>query len=150
MSYKSSTWRTGNSKTLPLGLCSSFWPSHSVFYTRFLHWSKLLLMTAFIASSSIILKTAVIHPTSSILSPPQKASPPATRSCLLPPLWPSHSQAAAAWPCSPLPSRSFPAGASTVATTPATLTPLGSTTGVATCQAIGCHQTATSTDPATT
>jgi hypothetical protein len=76
--YGSSTWWTGNSGTFPLGLYSPFRPSHSMCRTWFSHWFKLLLRTAFIAPSSIILKTAAIYPMSSILSPPQKASPPAT------------------------------------------------------------------------
>jgi hypothetical protein len=140
----------GNSKTLPSGLCSSFQPSHSVCHTRFLHWFKLMLTTAFIAPSSIILKTAVIHPMSSIFSPPQKASPPARQSHLLPFPWPSRSQAAAAQPRPPLPSCSLPAGTTTIATTSATLTPLGWTTCKATGQAIGHHQTATLMGPAIT
>ncbi len=140
----------GNSKMLPLGLCSSFWPSHSMCCTWFLHWFKLLLTTAFIAPSSIILKTVVIHPMRSILSPPQKASPPATRSCLLPPPWPSRIQDTTARPCPPLPSSSSPAGTTLAVTTPVTLTPPGLTTGKATGQAIGCHQIATLVGPANT
>ncbi len=151
VSYGSSTWQTGNSETFLLGLCSSFRPSHSVCCTRLSHWCKLLLTTAFIAPRSITLKTSVIHPMSSILSPPQKASPPAMQSCLLPPPWPSCSQATAAWPCPPPQlSCSLPAGTTTIAIIPATLTPPGLTTGKVTGQAIGCHQTATSTGPATT
>jgi hypothetical protein len=99
---------------------------------------------------TISLKTAAIYPTSSILPPQKKVIPPVTRSCLLPHLWPSCSQATATRPRPPpQPSHSLPAGTTTVATTPATLTPPGSTTGKATGQAIGCHQTATLTGPAT-
>jgi hypothetical protein len=150
VSYGSLTWRTGNSKTLPLGLCSSFWPYHAVCRTRFLHWFKLLLMTALIAPSLLILKTLVIHPMSSILSPPQKASPSVMQRRLLPPPWRSCSQATAAQPPPPpWPSCSSQAGTTLAVTTPATLIPLGLTTGKATGQVIG-HRTATLTGPATT
>jgi hypothetical protein len=151
VSYRSSTWRTRISETFPSELCSPFLPPHSVCCTQFSYWFNLLLMTVFIAFRSISLKTVAIHPTSSILPPSQKAIPPATRSCLLPPSWLSRSQATAAWPHPPLqPSCSLPAGTTTVATTPATLTPPGSKTGKATGQAIDRHQTATSTGPAMT
>ncbi len=50
----------------------------------------------------------------------------------------------------PWPSHSLTAGTTTLATTPATLTPPGLTTGKGTGQAIGCHQTATLTGSATT
>jgi hypothetical protein len=89
-------------------------------------------MTAYIAPRSITQKTAAIHPASSILSPPQKASPPATQSCLLPPPWPSRSQDAEAWPCPPLwPSCSSPDGTTLAATTVVTFTPPGLTAGKA-------------------
>jgi hypothetical protein len=78
------------------------------------------------------------------LAPSQKAILPAMQSCVLPPLWLSCSQAAEAWPHPPpRPSCSFPAGTTSAATTPATPTPLGLTTGKATDQAIGCYQKAT-------
>jgi hypothetical protein len=149
VSYGSSTWQTGNSETLPLGLCSSFWPYHAVCRTRILHWFKLLLMTALIFPSLLILKTLVIHPMSSILSPPQKASPSVTQRHLLPPPWRSFSQATAAQPPPPpWPSCTSPAGTILAVTTPATLIPR-LTTGKATGQVIG-HRTATSTSPVTT
>ncbi len=153
MSYGSLTWWTGNFKTFPSVLYLPFRPSHSVFHTRGSPWLNLPFTTAFIAPSSISLKTVAIHPMSSItISPPsQKAILPVTQSHLLPPLWPRCSQAAKAWPCPPLrPSCSFSTNTTSVATTPATLTPSGSTTGKATGQTIGHHQTATLTGPATT
>ncbi len=149
MLYGSLTQRTGNFEMFPFVLCLPFRPSHSTFYTRCSPRLNLPFMTAFIAPSSISLKTVVIHLTNSIsiLPPSQKAILPAMQSFLLPPPWPSCSQAAAARPRPPpRPSCSLPAGTTTVATTPATLTPLGSTTGKATGQAIG-HQTATLTVP---
>ncbi len=135
----------GNSETFPSGLCLPFLPSHSMCRTRFSHWFN--FATVYIDLLLIILKTAAIHPTSSILSPLQKASPPATQSCLLPPLWLSCSQATAAWPTSWL-SCSSPPGTTLAAMIVVTLTPPGSTTGKAIGQAIG--QTATLTGPATT
>jgi hypothetical protein len=150
VSYGSSTQWTGNFEMFPSGLCSPFRPSHSMCHTRFSPWFNLPFTTAFIAPRLISLKTVAIHPTCSILPPPQKASLLATQSCLLPPPWPSCSQAAAARPRPPLqPSRILPAGTTPVATTVATLTPPGSTIGEATGQAIG-HQTAALAGPATT
>ncbi len=145
MSYESLTWRMGKSKTFPSWLCVPFLPSHSVCCTRLSHWFN--FTTVYIAPLSIILKTATIHPTSSILSLPQKASLPAMQSCLIPPPWPSHSQAAAAW-LPPWPSFSTPTGTTLAATIVVTLTPPGLTTGKAIGQAIG--RTATSTGPVTT
>jgi hypothetical protein len=140
----------GEPETFLLGLCLPFQPSHSVCHTRISPWFNLPFTTAFIAPRSITLKTAAIHPTSSISSPPQKASPPVMQSCLLPPPWHSCSQAAAAWPC-PLPQTScrIPAGATPVGTTPATPTTLGLTTGKATGQVMG-HQAASLTSQVTT
>ncbi len=152
MLYGSSTWQTENFETFLSVLCLPFRPSHSVFHTRCSPWLNLPFTAAFIAPSSISLKTVAIHLTSSIaiLPPSQKAILPATQSCLLPPLWPSCSQAAKVWSCPPpRPSCSFPDGTTYAATTPATLTPPGSTTGKAASQAIGRHQAATSTGPAT-
>ncbi len=143
--YESSTWRMGNSETFPSGLCLPFLPSHSVHCTRLSHWFN--FTTVYVASLLITLKTVAIHPMSSILSQPQKASPPAMGSCLLPPPWLSCSQAAAAWP-PPWPSPSSPPGTTLAATIEVTLTPPGLTTGKAIGQAIG--WTATSTGPATT
>ncbi len=94
VSYKSSTWQTENSETFPSGLCLPFLPSHYTCHTHLSHW--LNFTTVYIAPLLFTLKTGAIHPTSSILSLPQKASSPATRSCLLPPPWPSCSQAATA------------------------------------------------------
>jgi hypothetical protein len=137
---------------LPLVLCFPFRPSHSVFHIRCSPWLNLPFMTAFITTSSISLKTVAIHLMSSITILPlsQKAILPATQSCLLPPPWPSCSQAATAQPRPPpWPSCCSPAGTTLAATTAATLTPLGLTTGKATGQAIG-HQTATLVGPVTT
>ena len=95
-------------------------------------------------------RKAAIHPTNFMFPLQQEAISPVTRSCLLPPPRRSHSQAIVAWPRPPLrPSYSLPAGTTTIATTQATLTPPGSTTGIATGQVIGHHHTSTSTDPAT-
>ena len=122
--YESLTWRTGNSETFPSGLYLPFLPSLSMCHTRLMHWLNLNFTTVFGAPLLITLKTAAIHPTSSILSPPKKASPPATRSCLLPPPWPSCSQATAAQP--PLwPSCSSPPSTMAAATIVVTLTPPG-------------------------
>jgi hypothetical protein len=127
------------------GLCLPFLPSHSVCCTRLSHW--LNFTTVYVAPLLITLKRVAIHPTSSTLSPPQKASPPVTRSCLLPPPWPSCSQAAAARP--PLwPSHSSPPSTMVAVTIVVTLTPLGLIIGKATGQAIG--RTATLTAQATT
>ncbi len=140
VSYGSLNWQTGNSEMFPWGLCLPFQPSHSVCCTRLSPWFNLPVTTAYIVPKSITLKTAAIHPMSSILSLPQKTSPPVTQSCLLPPPWLSRSQAAAAKPRPPpLTSRGIPAGTTPGAMTPATFTPLGLTTGKATGQAIG-HQ----------
>ncbi len=145
VSFESSTWRMGNSKTFLSGLYLPFLPSHSMFCTQLSSWFN--FTTVYIAPLFITLKTAAIHPTSSILSPPQKASPLVMQSCLLPPPWLSCSQAAAAWPppwpsCSSQPSTTF------TATIVVTLTPLGLTTSKATGQAIG--WTATSVGPVST
>ncbi len=138
----------GNSEMFPSGLCLPFLPSHSVCHTRLSHWFN--FTTVYVAPFLITLKTAAIHPTSSISSPPQKASPPAMQSCLLPPPWPSCSQAAAAWPYPPPgPSRNSSAGTTLAATIEVTLTTLGSTTGKAIGQVIG-YWAATSTGPVTT
>jgi hypothetical protein len=137
VSYGSSTWRTGNSETFPVGLCSPFQPSHSVCSSRLSPRLNLPFTTAYIAPLLITLKTAAIHPTSSILPPQQKASPPATRSHLLLPPWLSCSQATAACPRPPPWPRCFsPAGTTPAATAAATLTFLGLTTGKATGQVI--------------
>ncbi len=138
--YESSTRWTGNSETFPSGLCSPFPPSHSVCHTCLSHW--LNFTTVFVTPLLITLMTAAIHPTSSISSPLQKASPPAMRSCLPPPSWPSCSQAAAARP-PPWPSRSSPPGTTVAATIVVTLTPPGLIIGKETGQAIGRYQTAT-------
>jgi hypothetical protein len=140
VSYESSTWRTGNSKTFPSGPCLPFLPSHSVCRTLLAHW--LNFTTEYVAPLLITLKTAAIHPTSSILSPPQKASPPVTRICLLPPPWPSRSQAAAAQP-PPWLSCSSPSGTMVAVTIVVTLTPPGLIIGKATDQAIGWTATLT-------
>ncbi len=126
----------------------TFLPSHSACHTWLSHWFN--FMTVYFAPLLVTLKTAAIHPTSSILHPPQKASPPVMRSHLLPPPWPSCSQAAAARPRPPpWPSCSSPAGTTLAAMIVVTLTPPGLTTGKAIGQAIG-HWTATLTGPATT
>ncbi len=152
-SYGSSTWRTGNSKTFPLVLlCLPFQPSLFAFQTLRSPWLNLHFKTELIATRSISLKTVAIHLMSSISISPlsQKAILPATQSFLLPPPWPSRSQAAAAQPHPPpWLSCCSPAGTTLAATTAATLTPLGLTTGKATGQAIG-HRTAKLAGPATT
>ncbi len=145
MSYKSSTWWMGNSETFPSGLCLPFLTSHFVCHTQLSHWFN--FTTVYIAPLLITLKTVAIYPTSSFSSPLQKASPPAMQSCLLPPPWPSHSQATAAWQ-PPWPSRSSLPGTTLAATIVVTLTPPGSTTSKAIGQAIG--WTATLTGPVTT
>jgi hypothetical protein len=129
-----------------------FRPSHSVCPTRCSPWLKLPFTTVFIANSSISLKTVAINLMSSIPILPlsQKAILPAMRSHLLPPPWPSRSQAAATEPCPPpWPSCCYPAGTTLAATTAAVLTPPGLTTGEATGQAIS-HWTAISVGPAMT
>jgi hypothetical protein len=111
----------GSSETFPSGICLTFLPSHSACHTWLSHWFN--FMTVYFAPLLITLKTSAIHPTSSILHPPQKASPPVMRSHLLPPPWPSCSQAAAARPRPPpWPSRSSPAGTTVAAMIVVTLT----------------------------
>ncbi len=94
VSYQSSTWQTGNLETFPSGLCLPFLPSHSVCCTHLIRW--LNFTTVFVAPLLITLKTAAVHPLGFISSLRRKASPPVTRSRLLPCPWPSRSQAAAA------------------------------------------------------
>jgi hypothetical protein len=130
----------GNSERFPSGICLPFLPSHSVCCTRLAHW--LNFTTVYLAPLLITLKTAAILPMSSILSPLQKASPPATRSHLLSPPWPSCSQAAAAQP-PPWWSCSSPPGTTVAATIVVTLTPSGLIIGKATGQAIGWTDTLT-------
>ncbi len=133
-------------------LCSPFRPSHSVFHTRCSPWLNLFFTTAFIVTSSISLKTVAIRLTSFISISPQsqKAILTATQSLLLPHPWPIRSQATAGQPCPPpLPSCCSPAGTTLTATTAATLTPPGLTTGKATGQA-NSHWTLTLAGPVTT
>ncbi len=132
-----------------MGSCLPCRSSHSLCHTQSSPWFNLLTTNACIAPRSIF-QSQAIHSMNFISPPQQKAIPPATRSHLPPPPWPSCSQVATACSCPPpQPSCSLPAGTTTVATTQATLIPLGSTTGKVTGQAIGCGPTATSTDPVT-
>jgi hypothetical protein len=132
--YESLTWRTGNCEMFPSGLCLPFLPAHSMCCTRLSNWFN--FMTVYIAPLLITPKTVAIHPTSSISSLPQKASPPVMQSCLLPHLWPSFSQATAAWPPPWLSHSSLPS-TTHAATIVVTLSPSGSTTGKVTGQGIG-------------
>ncbi len=75
MSYGSSTGRTGNSKTFPSGLCSPFWPSHSVCCTWFSPWFNMLLTTAFIAPRNNFPEDSSNPPYKFHLAPAEESHP---------------------------------------------------------------------------